>query len=68
MAEGAERILDLLVDSELPDEAWLRTIATFGELNGRGRGMGDGGRGDGGRGDGVNSVQSIVALVLLEPA
>jgi hypothetical protein len=33
MAEGAERILELLVESELPDEAWLRSIAAFGELN-----------------------------------
>ena len=35
MAEGAERILELLVASELPDEAWLRSIAAFGELNAR---------------------------------
>ena len=35
MAEGAERILELLVDSDLPDEAWLRSIAAFGELNAR---------------------------------
>jgi len=33
MAEGAERVLELLVDSQLPDEAWLRSIAAFGELN-----------------------------------
>lgn len=35
LAEGAERVLDLLVRSELPDEAWLRSVATFGELNAR---------------------------------
>jgi superfamily II DNA or RNA helicase len=35
LAEGAERILEALVRAELPDEAWLRSIATFGELNAR---------------------------------
>jgi superfamily II DNA or RNA helicase len=35
MAEGAERVLELLVESDLPDEAWLRSIAAFGELNAR---------------------------------
>jgi superfamily II DNA or RNA helicase len=35
LAEGAERILEMLVRAELPDEAWLRSIATFGELNAR---------------------------------
>jgi superfamily II DNA or RNA helicase len=35
LAEGAERILDSLVESDLPDEAWLRSIAAFGELNAR---------------------------------
>jgi superfamily II DNA or RNA helicase len=33
LAEGAERVLDSLVQSDLPDEAWLRSIAAFGELN-----------------------------------
>ena len=33
LAEGAERVLDSLVESDLPDEAWLRSIAAFGELN-----------------------------------
>lgn len=33
--EGAERILETLVRSELPDEAWLRSIVTFGEVNAR---------------------------------
>jgi superfamily II DNA or RNA helicase len=35
LAEGAERILETLVHAELPDEAWLRSIAMFGELNAR---------------------------------
>ena len=35
LAEGAERVLDSLVSSDLPDEAWLRSIAAFGELNAR---------------------------------
>lgn len=35
LAEGAERILETLVRAELPDEAWLRSIATFAELNAR---------------------------------
>jgi superfamily II DNA or RNA helicase len=33
LGEGAERILESLVQAELPDEAWLRSIATFGALN-----------------------------------
>jgi hypothetical protein len=33
LAEGAERVLDTLVDADLPDEAWLRSIAAFGELH-----------------------------------
>ncbi len=56
MAEGAERILDMLVESQLPDEAWLRSIATFGELNARPRSQQP--RSLGG--------ESIVAIVLLE--
>jgi superfamily II DNA or RNA helicase len=35
LAEGAERVLDSLVEADLPDEAWLRSIAAFGELNAR---------------------------------
>lgn len=35
LGEGAERILETLVRAELPDEAWLRSIATFAELNAR---------------------------------
>jgi hypothetical protein len=26
-------VLDTLVRAELPDEAWLRSVAAFGELN-----------------------------------
>jgi hypothetical protein len=33
LPEGAERVLDMLVESDLPDEAWLRSIAAFGEVN-----------------------------------
>jgi len=33
LGEGAERVLDMLVRSDLPDEAWLRSIVAFGELN-----------------------------------
>lgn len=58
MAEGAERILDMLVESQLPDEAWLRSIATFGELNARPRG----------RGTQQRDAESIVAIVLFEPS
>ncbi len=35
LAEGAERILETLAKAELPDEAWLRSIATFAALNAR---------------------------------
>jgi hypothetical protein len=35
LAEGAERILETLVQADLPDMAWLRSIAAFGELNAR---------------------------------
>jgi superfamily II DNA or RNA helicase len=35
LPEGAERIFDTLVAADLPDEAWLRSVATFGELNAR---------------------------------
>jgi superfamily II DNA or RNA helicase len=56
MAEGAERVLELLVASELPDEAWLRSIAAFGELNARPMTE-------------PASVQSaVVAVMLLEPS
>ncbi|HEY4129353.1 MAG TPA: helicase-related protein, partial [Gemmatimonadaceae bacterium] len=35
LGEGAERILETLAKAELPDEAWLRSIATFATLNAR---------------------------------
>jgi hypothetical protein len=35
LGEGAERILETLVRADLPDEAWLKSIATFGELHAR---------------------------------
>jgi hypothetical protein len=35
LPEGAERVLDTLVAADLSDEAWLRSIAAFGELNAR---------------------------------
>jgi hypothetical protein len=58
MAEGAERILDMLVESQMPDEAWLRSIATFGELNARPRA----------RDTQQRDSESIVAIVLFEPS
>jgi superfamily II DNA or RNA helicase len=35
LGEGAERVLETLARAELPDEAWLRSIAAFAELNAR---------------------------------
>jgi len=40
LPEGAERVLDTLVSAELSDEAWLRSVAAFGEVNAR-RAMGE---------------------------
>jgi hypothetical protein len=57
MAEGAERILEMLLDSELPDEAWLRSLATFGELNVR----------PGTRNRGAAHNPTVIAVVLLQP-
>jgi hypothetical protein len=37
LPEGAERVLDTLVRAELSDEAWLRSMAAFGELNAKPR-------------------------------
>jgi hypothetical protein len=54
LGEGAERILETLVRAELPDEAWLRSIATFGELNARPVGRQAPGRGS-----------AVIAVVLL---
>lgn len=35
LPEGAERVFDTLVAADLSDEAWLRSVAAFGELNTR---------------------------------
>src|SRR4029079_1977557 len=48
LPEGAERVLDTLVSAELSDEAWLRSIAAFGELNARRPAGGAGGASRGG--------------------
>ena len=37
LPEGAERVFDTLVAADLSDEAWLRSLAAFGELNARQR-------------------------------
>jgi hypothetical protein len=55
LAEGAERILETLVGAELPDEAWLRSIAAFGALN-TGRPSAPATRAD---------LGSVVAVILL---
>ena len=57
LAEGAERILDTLVAADLPDEAWLRSVAAFAELNARGPAEGAADCGPG----------SIVAVVVFGP-
>ena len=56
LAEGAERILDMLASAELPDEAWLRSIAAFGEMNARPSPTG-----------GVNPPPSIIAVIVFVP-
>ena len=53
LPEGAERVLDALVGADLSDEAWLRSVATFGELNAR-RPSHDG------RADGTPVVAAII--------
>ena len=57
MAVGAERVLELLVASELPDEAWLRSMAAFGELNARPR-----------HGSDSSADAAIVALIVFGPS
>jgi len=52
LTEGAERVLGTLSRADLPDEAWLRSIAAFGKLNVRARPR----AGDDGR---------VVAVILL---
>jgi hypothetical protein len=59
LGEGAERILETLVRSELPDEAWLRSLATFGELNARPLGPPTPGR---------QGEAGIVAIIVFQPA
>ncbi len=59
LGEGAERILETLANAELPDEAWLRSVATFGELHARPpHGADSAGRG----------VSRIIAVILFQPA
>jgi superfamily II DNA or RNA helicase len=57
LGEGAERVLEALVRAQLPDEAWLRSIAVFGEINARPAPE----RRSGGR------ESHVVALMLFEP-
>jgi hypothetical protein len=33
LGEGAERVLAMLVEADLPDESWLRSIVAFGAVN-----------------------------------
>ncbi len=55
LGEGAERILDVLVHADLPDEAWLRSLAAFGELHRRGAPVA------------ATSRPRPIALLLLQP-
>jgi superfamily II DNA or RNA helicase len=54
LGEGAERVLDVLAAAPLPDEAWLRSLATFGALNARQSDANDAGP----------SADGVVALIL----
>jgi hypothetical protein len=54
LAEGAERILETLSNAKLPDEAWLRSIAAFGEANVRSNPR-------------PNVGPEVIALVLFQP-
>jgi hypothetical protein len=56
LPEGAERIFDTLVTADLPDEAWLRSVATFGELNARRPG----------HTDATQGPASVAAIILLQ--
>lgn len=58
LGEGAERILETLAGAELPDEAWLRSIAAFGEINIRPSREPI---------DDAAGTSDIVAIILLEP-
>jgi hypothetical protein len=53
LPEGAERVLDTLVSADLPDEAWLRSVAAFGELNAR-------------PSSDVNGPATVAAIILLQ--
>jgi hypothetical protein len=56
LPEGAERVLDTLLRAELPDEAWLRSIAAFGALNTRASASSK------------TVSEGLVALILLQPS
>jgi superfamily II DNA or RNA helicase len=58
LSEGAERILDMLVRAQLPDEAWLRSIATFGQINAPARDAPPS----------IRGASSVDALILFGPA
>lgn len=58
LAEGAERVLDSLVRSDLADEAWLRSMVAFGELNARR---------DGRRSDDAGQSWTAAVLLLVKP-
>lgn len=58
LGEGAERILETLAGAQLPDEAWLRSIAAFGELNVR----------PGRETDTMLGKPAVIALIVLQPA
>jgi superfamily II DNA or RNA helicase len=60
LGEGAERILASLVHAQIPDEAWLRSIATFGTLNVRDPAQGSA------RARG-SAAGTIVAIILFGP-
>lgn len=66
LGEGAERILETLARAPLPDEAWLRSIAAFGEVNARK--TDEPGSGTGREMASPNRPRGLVALILLEPA
>jgi hypothetical protein len=59
LGEGAERVLESLSRAELPDEAWLRSVATFGALNARNR---PGDRAETGK------AGRVAALIVFQPA
>ncbi len=62
LPEGAERLLDTLVAAELSDEAWLRSVAAFGELNARRPAAG----GNAGNAGNAAASATVVAIILLQ--